>query len=79
MAIVVTSTERAKDLKAGAVPIVAAAQGSASDQFVMTSYFRDDLGIPEMGVVGRDLWRQSGLAPDDIDTACCTTTSRRTS
>jgi len=69
VAIVVTSTERAKDLKAGAVPIVAAAQGSASDQFVMTSYFRDDLGIPEMDVVGRDLWRQSGLAPDDIDTA----------
>ena len=69
VAIVVTSTERAKDLKAGAVPIVAAAQGSAPDQFVMTSYFRDDLGIPEMGVVGRDLWRQSGLAPDDIDTA----------
>jgi acetyl-CoA acetyltransferase len=69
VAIVVTSTERAKDLKAGAVPIVAAAQGSAADQFVMTSYFRDDLGIPEMGVVGRDLWRQSGLAPGDIDTA----------
>ena len=69
VAIVVTSTERAKDLKAGAVPIVAAAQGSAPDQFVMTSYFRDDLGVPEMGVVGRDLWRQSGLAPDDIDTA----------
>ena len=69
VAIVVTSTERAKDLKAGAVPIVAAAQGSAADQFVMTSYFRDDLGIPEIGVVGRDLWRQSGLAPADIDTA----------
>jgi acetyl-CoA acetyltransferase len=69
VAIVVTSTERAKDLKAGGVPILAAAQGSAADQFVMTSYFRDDLGIPEMGVVGHDLWRQSGLAPDDIDTA----------
>jgi len=69
VAIVVTSTERANDLKAGAVPILAAAQGSAADQFVMTSYFRDDLGIPEMGVVGRDLWRQSGVAPDDIDTA----------
>ncbi len=69
VAIVVTSTDRARDLKAGAVPIVAAAQGSAADQFVMTSYFRDDLGIPEMGVVGRDLWRQSALAPDDIDTA----------
>jgi acetyl-CoA acetyltransferase len=69
VAIVVTSTERARDLKAGAVPIVAAAQGSAADQFVMTSYFRDDLGIPEIGVVGRDLWRQSGLGPADIDTA----------
>jgi acetyl-CoA acetyltransferase len=69
VAIVVTSTERARDLKAGAVPIVAAAQGSGADQFVMTSYFRDDLGIPEMGVVGRDLWRQSGLTPADIDTA----------
>ena len=69
VAIVVTSTERARDLKAGAVPIVAAAQGSAADQFVMTSYFRDDLGIPEIGVVGGDLWRQSGLAPADIQTA----------
>lgn len=69
VAIVVTSTERARDLRAGAVPIVAAAQGSAADQFVMTSYYRDDIGIPEIGVVGRDLWRQSGLAPTDIDTA----------
>ena len=69
VAIVVTSTERARDLQAGAVPIVAAAQGSAADQFVMTSYFRDDLGIPEIGVVGRDLWRQSGLTPADIQTA----------
>jgi len=69
VAIVVTSTERARDLKAGAVPIVAAAQGSAADQFVMTSYFRDDLGIPEIDVVGRDLWRQSGLSPADIQTA----------
>lgn len=69
VAIVVTSTERARDLRAGAVPIVAAAQGSGADQFVMTSYFCDDLGIPEIGVVARDLWRQSGLAPADIDTA----------
>ena len=69
VAIVVTATERARDLKAGAVPILAAAQGSAPDQFVMTSYYRDDIGVPEMGVVGRELWRQSGLTPDDIQTA----------
>jgi len=69
VAIVVTSTEMARDLDKGAVPIVAAAQGSAKEQFVMTSYFRSDIGIPEMGVVGRELWRQSGLGPEDMDTA----------
>jgi len=69
VAVVVTSTERARDLAGGAVPILAAAQGSAGDQFVMTSYYRDDIGIPEMGVVGRQLWSQSGLGPADMDAA----------
>ncbi len=69
VALVVTTTERARDLAQGAVPILAAAQGSAAEQYVMTSYYRGDLGIPEMAVVGRELWRQSGLGPDDIDTA----------
>ena len=69
VAIVVTSTERARDLAQGAVPVLAAAQGSGRDQFVMTSYYRDDIGIPEIGVVGRDLWRQSGLGPTDMSTA----------
>ena len=58
--------ERAAHLPQPAVAITAAAQGSAPDQFVMTSYYRDDIGVPEMGVVGRELWRQSGLSPDDI-------------
>ena len=69
VALVVTSTERARDLAAGAVPVLGAAQGSAADQFVMTSYYRGDLGIPEMGVVGRQLWAQTGLGPQDMDTA----------
>ncbi len=69
VALVVTTTERAHDLAQGAVPVLAAAQGSADDQFVMTSYYRHDLGIPEMGVVGRELWRQSGLRPADMDAA----------
>ena len=66
VAIVVTTPERAADLKQKPAMITAAAQGSAADQFVMTSYYRDDIGIPEIGVVGRELWRQSGLRPDDI-------------
>ncbi|MEI2818751.1 MAG: lipid-transfer protein [Marmoricola sp.] len=69
VALVVTTTERAKDLAHPAAVITAAAQGSAPDQFVMTSYYRPNIGIPEIGVVGRELWRQSELAPTDIATA----------
>ena len=69
VALVVTSAERAADLAQAPAYLAAAAQGSAPDQFVMTSYYRGDIGIPEIGVVGRELWRQSGLGPDDIATA----------
>jgi acetyl-CoA acetyltransferase len=69
VALVVTSAERARDLAQPPAIVAAAAQGSGRDQFVMTSYYRDDIGIPEMGVVGRELWRQSGLTPADIPTA----------
>ncbi|MEP7737783.1 lipid-transfer protein [Nocardioides sp. 31GB23] len=68
-AIVVVSAERARDLAQRPAYVTAAAQGSGRDQFVMTSYYRDDIGIPEMGVVGRELWRQSGLRPDDMPMA----------
>jgi acetyl-CoA acetyltransferase len=66
VAIVVTTPERAADLRHPPALVTAAAQGSAPDQYVMTSYYRQDIGIPEMGVVGRELWDQSGLNPDDI-------------
>lgn len=69
VALVVTSAERARDLAQPPAYVVAAAQGSARDQFVMTSYYRSDIGVPEMGVVSRELWRQSELAPADIATA----------
>jgi acetyl-CoA acetyltransferase len=36
----------------------------------MTSYYRDDLsGLPEMGVVARQLWTQSHLTAADVDVA----------
>ncbi|MFG3347861.1 lipid-transfer protein [Streptomyces sp. NPDC048018] len=67
-AIVVTSTERARDLRRPPVVIEAAAQGAGRNQEAMTSFYRDGLtGLPEMGVVARQLWRTSGLAPGDID------------
>jgi acetyl-CoA acetyltransferase len=70
VAMVVTSLERARFLKKAPVVIRAAAQGSGTDQYTMTSYYRDDLtGLPEMGVVARQLWAQAGIGPADIRSA----------
>jgi acetyl-CoA acetyltransferase len=70
VAVVVTSAERAKDLRQTPAIIRAAAQGSGASQEEMTSYYRDDLThLPEVAVVSRQLWRQSGLTPADIQTA----------
>jgi len=69
VAIVVTTAERARDLKERPAVIEAAAQGSGVDQYTMVSYYRPELGLPEMGLVGDQLWSQSGLTPADIRTA----------
>jgi acetyl-CoA acetyltransferase len=70
VAIVVTSLDRARDLPNPPAVIRGAAQGSGADQYTMTSYYRDGLtGLPEMGIVGEQLWRQAGLAPEDVDVA----------
>ncbi|MFC9993200.1 lipid-transfer protein [Nocardia sp. NPDC127526] len=70
VAIVVTSAERAKDLPHKPALIAGAAQGSGADQYVMTSYYRDAMtGLPEMGLVGDQLWAQSGLRPADMQAA----------
>ena len=70
VAILVTSPERARDLRQPPAVIEAAAQGSSYDQETMTSYYRDDIsGLSEMGLVAEQLWRMSGLRPADIQTA----------
>ncbi|HET8994417.1 MAG TPA: lipid-transfer protein [Rhodococcus sp. (in: high G+C Gram-positive bacteria)] len=70
VALVITTPERAEDLKHAPAIITAAAQGSGPDQYIMTSYYRDGLtGLPEMGIVGNQLWEQSGLTPQDVQTA----------
>ena len=72
VALVVTSSERAADLAQRPVSIAAAAQGIADDQHSMTSYYRPDsdfVGLPEMSLVARQLYKTSGLTPDDIDGA----------
>lgn len=69
-AIVVTTAERARNLRRPPAVITAAAQGAGRRQEGMTSFYRDGLtGLPEMGVVARQLWRTSGLTPAEIDVA----------
>ena len=69
-AMIVTTLENAKKLKNDPAIIGAAAQGVSADQHMMKSYYRPDItGIPEMGVVARQLWEATGLGPADIQTA----------
>jgi len=69
VALVVTTLERARDLAKPPAVIRAAAQGACHDQQMMTSYYRPELGLPEMGLVGRQLWQQAGMGPADCQTA----------
>ena len=69
-AIVVTSVAHARDLPNPPAVVRAAAQGAGDDQDMMTSYYRETIsGLPEMGLVARQLWNTTGLGPDDIDVA----------
>jgi acetyl-CoA acetyltransferase len=69
-ALVVTTVERARDMGQPFAVVSGAAQGSARGQQSMVSYYRDDIaGLPEMGLVAKQLWQQSGLGPEDIQTA----------
>ena len=70
VALVVTSLDRARSLRQPPAVIRAVAQGAGTDQEVMTSYYREDItGLPEMGLVARQLWAAAGIGPADVQTA----------
>lgn len=69
-ALVIVSTERARDLPHPPAVITAAAQGVGPQQISMSSYYRDEIErLPEVGIVARQLWAQSGHGPEEIDAA----------
>jgi acetyl-CoA acetyltransferase len=69
-AVVVTSVERARDLKHPPAVISASAQSSPEGQEMMTSYYREPItAIPEYERVGEQLYATAGIGPDDISTA----------
>ncbi len=70
VAVVVTSAERARDLRQPPAMIRAAAQGASHEQQMMTGFYADSItGLPEMGLVAKQLYATAGLTPDDIQTA----------
>jgi len=70
VAVVVTSLERARDLRQPPVRIAAAAQGATTDQQMMTRYYSPEItGLPEMELVARQLYAMSGIGPAEIQTA----------
>jgi acetyl-CoA acetyltransferase len=69
-ALVVTTPERARDLPHPPALIVAGAQGAGTEQWTMTSFYRDDIAqLPEMRLVADELWSSSGLTSVDVQTA----------
>lgn len=69
-AVIVTTPERARDLKQPGVLVRGVAQCSGKDQEEMTSFYRPEIGcLPEMTHAANMVYAQCGLKPDDIDSA----------
>jgi acetyl-CoA acetyltransferase len=70
VAFVVTSAARAKDLRQNPVLIRAAAQGATDGTMGMAGYYGEDI-VPraECAVTARQLYRQAGIGPRDIQVA----------
>lgn len=69
-AVVVTSAERAKNLKQKPAYIMAAEQGTGSWMEMMTSYQRQNIAdLEEYTRLAPHLWKEAGIAPEDIDCA----------
>ena len=69
-AVIVTTPERARDMKQPGVQIRGVAQCASKDQEQMTSFYREEFaGIPEMEVAAKNCYEMADLTPEDIDAA----------
>jgi acetyl-CoA acetyltransferase len=70
VALIVTSADRAKDLKNGGVRVLAATQSHVHGSHEMFNYYRPDMTeFQDVRALSDQLWSQSGLGPKDIDVA----------
>ena len=67
---VITTPERARDLKNKGAMIRGVAEAAARGQENMTSFYRPEIShLPEKDLVAKQIYAQSRLAPADIDAA----------
>jgi len=70
VAMVITTTEKAKNLKQKPIHIMAAAQSAVTEVWPMTSYSRPVISeLAEAANVGKRLFQMAGISPKDIDVA----------
>ncbi|UCC60717.1 MAG: lipid-transfer protein [Dehalococcoidia bacterium] len=68
LAIIITSADRAKNLKKMPVYLMAVAQGTATEGQFLSSYSRPVMSsLPEVSYMGEELFRVAGVKPEDID------------
>ncbi|HEY9036371.1 MAG TPA: lipid-transfer protein [Pseudomonadales bacterium] len=68
--VILTTPERAKDLKQPGVLVKGVGQAAAANMESMTSFYRPEIAaIPSMDIAAQQAYAQSGLTPDDIDAA----------
>ncbi len=67
--LIVTTPERAKDLKQAPAFVTGAAEATGWDSYCMTSFYRQEIGIPELEETGKDLFRMAEMTPKDIQVA----------
>ncbi|MGB2693725.1 MAG: lipid-transfer protein, partial [Dehalococcoidia bacterium] len=68
-AVLITSAERARDLRQPPAYIAAAAQGSGARHYMMAPFYKNDaFDLPNV-YAARDVYAMAGVGPADIDVA----------
>lgn len=69
-AVVITSVERAKNLRQPGVVIRGVAQGAAANMESMTSFYEGEIATTQpMDIAAKQVYAQSGLSPEHVDSA----------
>jgi acetyl-CoA acetyltransferase len=69
LAVVLTSAERARDLRQKPALVSGFSQGIGRDHLVMANYFTPDPLDSPGAYAAKDLWNASGIGPEEIDCA----------